>query len=193
MKKIKLKDIANIRTGYQVRSRLTPIDEGTNAVIQMRNISPETGRILENVEFCRVSPKIHSIEKYLLTDGDILLLTRGNNHPAALITEEYCNFVAAGQFMVLSLKNEECLPEYLCWYLNSPECKFYFAKEARGTSVKIIDKNTVGKVEILLPDLDTQKNIVRLAELAHHEEKLLDQLKEKRKRLIYGYCKSKIT
>lgn len=193
LKKTKLKDIAEIRTGFQVRSKLTPIDKGSHYVIQMRNICPDTGRILDDAEFCRVTPKVHSVNRYLLNAGDVIFLTRGNNHPATLITDEYNNFVAAGQFMVLTLESDECLPEYLCWFLNAPEAKSYFGREARGTSVKIIEKRTVEDLIIPLPDLQTQKNIAELGRLAIQEEQLLDALKEKRKQLIYAQCKLKIT
>lgn len=193
LKKIKINNIADIRTGYQVRSRLTPINEGTHYVIQMRNICQETGLILEDVDFCRVNPNPMHIERYLLKEGDVLFLTRGNNHPATFITEEYTDFVAAGQFMVITMKSDECLPEYLCWYLNSPEAEYYFAREARGTAVKIIAKSTVRNLPVPLPDTESQKNIVKLGKLSLKEEALMHALKEKRKQLIYAQCKSKLT
>ncbi len=191
--KTKLKDIASIRTGFQVRSKLTPIDEGSHHIIQMRNICTDTGCIFDDIEFCRVTPTISYLDRYLLKKGYVLFLTRGNNHLATLITEEYIDFVAAGQFMVLVLNSDECLPEYLSWFLNAPEAKSYFGREARGTSVKIIDKRTVEDLLIPLPDLETQRKIVKLSRLALKEEHLLDSLKEKRKQLIYGYCRGKIT
>ncbi|MBN1546327.1 MAG: restriction endonuclease subunit S [Syntrophaceae bacterium] len=194
MKKIKLEEIARIRTGFQVRSPLTSIDMGSHFVIQMRNISPESGVVLDDIDFCKVTPNAHGLHRYLLRAGEVILLTRGNNHPATLITEDYNDFVAAGQFMVLTLESGDvCLPEYLCWFLNAPEAKSYFGREARGSGVKIIDKNIVGSLIVPLPDLQTQGNIVKLGKLALKEEKLLDSLKEKRKQLIFGYCKQRIT
>ena len=193
MKKHKTIDITGIRTGFQVRSRLTPVDQGTHNIIQMRNVSLETGQIKAGTEFCRVSPKERNIDRYLLKTGEILFLTRGNKHPATLITEEYIDFVAAGQFMILTINTGSCLPEYLCWYLNSPESKRYFQREARGTAVQIIAKKTVENLLIPLPDLQTQRSIVELSRLALQEEQLLNLLKEKRKQLIYAYCKYKIT
>ena len=159
----------------------------------MRNVSLETGHILSNATFCRVSPKTRTLDKYLLRKSEVVFLTRGNKHPATFITEEYVGFVAAGQFMVLTLKTDHCLPEYLCWYLNSQESKQYFKREARGTAVQIICKRTVENLRIVLPDLKTQKSIVELSRLALKEEQLLDSFKEKRKQLIYGYCRKKIT
>ena len=188
MKKVKLASIASIRTGFQIRAKLTPVDKGTHNVVQMRNIRTDTGEIIEGVEFCRVTPKESRLDGYLLKKGDVLFLTRGNNHPATLITEKYVGFVAAGQFMVLSLNGGECLSEYLRWFLNSPESRSYFAREARGTAVKIVDKSTVGNLEISIPDLRRQKAIVALYDLSKREEKLLNSLMIKRKRLIHGYC-----
>ena len=193
LRKIKIIDIADIRTGFQVRSRLTSIDPGTHKIIQMRNISLETGQIKPDVEFCKVSPSMRSIDRYLLKSGEVLFLTRGNKHPATLITEEFVDFVAAGQFMILTINTESCLPEYLCWYLNSPDSKRYFQREARGTAVQIIPKTTLENLLIPLPDLQTQEHIVALGRLALKEEQLLESLKEKRKQLIYEYCKIAVT
>ena len=193
MKKIKTIDIAGIRTGFQVRSKLTSIDQGSHNIIQMRNISLKTGQIKPTAEFCKVSPRTRSVDRYLLKAGEILFLTRGNKHPATLVTKKYIDFVAAGQFMILTINTESCLPEYLCWYLNSPESKRYFQREARGTAVQIISKKTVENLFVPLPDLKTQRGIVGLDRLTMKEEDLLDSLKEKRKQLIYAQCKLKIT
>ena len=187
MEKLKLKDVAEARTGFQVRARLTPSDAGTHFIVLMRNISAKTGGFNKDAAFCRVSPG-RNVERHLLKAGDVLVLTRGNNHSATLITEEHRGYVAAGQFVVLRLKTDECLPEYLCWYLNSAPSQAHLAREARGTGVKIVDKKTLENMTISLPDVAIQKKIAALDVLAKREEELLGALSEKRRRLIYSYC-----
>lgn len=189
MKKIKLKDIASIKTGFQVRGKLTQIDDGTHKIIQMRNIYSHSGGIIEHNDFCKVVPSSKHLNKYLLKKGNVILLTRGNYNSATLISEKYTNFIASGQFMIFDIFNQECSPAYLEWYLNTTETQLYFNSEAKGTNIKIIDKKSVGDLFIKLPDLETQRNLVKINNLAKREEVLLDTLKEKRKKLIYGYSK----
>ncbi len=192
MKKIQLKNIAEIKIGFQIRGRETLVDSGTHKIIQMRNIDTSSGIIIEDTDFCKVSPSPKHLNKYLLKEGTVLLLTRGNHNSATLITKKYSDYVAAGQFIVLDNLNKKCFPAYLEWYLNTNKTKLYFSREATGGNVKAIDKKSAGNLYIELPSLETQKKIVIVNNLAKRENVLLDMLKEKRKEIVYGYSKQLI-
>jgi restriction endonuclease S subunit len=71
-------------------------------------------------------------------------------------------------------------PRYLAWFINQPATQCYFDKCARGTHLRMIPKNCLDDLEVLVPDLATQRLIVEIDSLAQRERALTLQLAEKK-------------
>jgi restriction endonuclease S subunit len=68
----------------------------------------------------------------------------------------------------------------LCWYLNHPKVIAAIKTAQAGTGTPLIHKPTLEKLEIIIPDLDTQKRIVELSSLQKREKEILEAIAEKR-------------
>jgi len=177
--KIKLKNIADITTGYQIRRRLGNSTSGTHKIIQMRNVCIDSGVLMstEN-EYDSVTP--NKPEKYKLKLDDIILTTRGNFNKASIIKKDKVDWIASGHFMILRVKEGlEILPEYLHLFLNLKVSSNYFAHEARGTGIKILSRKTIEELCIPVLPLINQKKIINFDKLCSKEIDLLELLIEK--------------
>ena len=131
MKKVlKLKDIVKLRSGMVV-SKTANNDEKllTEAFVRMIGTSDfdENDCLIGNIE-----PNVlykSAIEKNYLQFGEILFNSKGRRFFAYLFTNEYENIIASASFIVLTLKNNVVVPDFLVWFLNHPETlKFFDSK-----------------------------------------------------------------
>jgi restriction endonuclease S subunit len=185
MKK-KIAEIADIRLGYQFRKKIEPTDDGTNWVIQIRNF--DENRILKKNDLSRV--KIDgTAEKYLITKGDVLFLSRGQRNWATPIIDDLASTVAVSHFFVIRPKSQTVMPEYLAWYINQAPAQEYLHNVARrGTHMPLIPLSAFSGLTVALPDIATQRKIVELGRLMEKEKKLLTSLQEKRTQLVNAIC-----
>ncbi len=124
------------------------------------------------------SPKL---EKHFLNKGDVIILSKGHHgfvaHSYQAIKEPA---VASSIFMVLRDINPKVLPEYLAWYINLKATQKELINFSRGSALPAINKRILSDLKIQIPDLETQRKIVRLDSLKKAETKIinkLDQLK----------------
>lgn len=186
---MKIKEIVDIATGYQVRSRLSSGAEGSHKFIQMRNVSDDSGQLLINSCFNLVTPTEKQAAKFELIGGDILIQTKGRYNWATLITEDEKDFVASGQFSILRISSDiSCSSEYLCWVLNRLETQSHFKRMQCGTSIAILTNENIGNYSIELPTMAVQLKIVKFDRLAKNEQKLLKKLSDQRKLLTDAVC-----
>jgi len=79
--KTKLKDIVDIRTGYQFRGKVEPTTEASGIpFIQIKDVGPDFGLDPSDVYCVNVDIKTSRdkvIEKYGVETGDVLFLSRG--------------------------------------------------------------------------------------------------------------------
>ena len=181
MKK-KITEIADVQIGYQFRKKIEPADDGTNRVIQIRDFDENHTLNREGLSRVRIDK---STEQYLIHQGDVLFLSRGHRNWAAPIIDELQNTVAAGHFFVIKVRNEIILPEYLAWYINQSPAQEYLHNIARrGTHMPLVTLSAFKGLPVDVPDMAIQYKIVGLSRLMERENKLLDELQEKRLLLI---------
>jgi restriction endonuclease S subunit len=121
--------------------------------------------------------------------GDVLFLSRGQRNFAFAVMSDLENTIAPGYFFILRKKLDNILPEYLAWSINQAPAQRYLKNMARrGTHMPIIGKSEFGLMSVNIPDLTTQKTIVKLSELKKKEHFLLEQIQEKRSRLLQKVC-----
>jgi restriction endonuclease S subunit len=182
----KIKDIADIQLGYQFRKKIEPERDGTYQVIQIRDF--DENQNLNQEGLCRVTIDQLS-EKYLVHKNDILFLARGHRNFAVHVIDSIEGTIAASHFFILKIKTNNVIPEYLAWFINQTPAQEYLHNLARrGSHMPIIPKSVFEDLKVHIPDIETQKRIVKLNTLIDKERTLLYNLREKRALLIRSLC-----
>ena len=182
----KIKDIADIQLGYQFRKKIEPERDGTYQVIQIRDF--DENQNLNQEGLCRVTIDQLS-EKYLVNKNDVLFLARGHRNYAIPVMDSMERTIAASHFFILKIKSEKVIPEYLAWFINQAPAQGYLHNLARrGSHMPIIPKSVFEDLKVHIPDIETQRKIVKLNTLIDKERTLLYNLREKRALLIRSLC-----
>ncbi len=178
--KTTLFQIATIQTGVFAKTEL----EGEVVYLQAKHFD-EQGQLS-----AMLHPDLrhdHLIERHLLRPGDVLFAAKGTKNFAACYESEDVPAVASTSFFVMRIQDShrsKILPRYLTWWLNHPNALTYLKGEARGTSIVSISKSALEELEIYIPDMQTQKTILKISALRQHELQLKQQLEGLRERLI---------
>lgn len=186
MKK-RINEIADVQTGFQFRQKLEADPGGTHWVVQAKDIDADQGRRLDTADLWKVVPP-RNADKDLLQEGDVLYLAKGRRNYATPVESVQGASIAAAYFFVLRLHSEDIRPDYLAWYINQPPARSYLADFFRGTGIPFIRMDDFTALEVCIPPLSVQKQIVALHELSLRESSLLRQLETKRSQLIRGVC-----
>ncbi|MEI8390240.1 MAG: restriction endonuclease subunit S [bacterium] len=184
----KLQDVCQIQLGYQFRKRFEHDLSGNYSVIQMKDVEDYSLNISELLKV-----KIEKVKKeYLISKNTILFMPRGFNNDAILIKEDLEDTIATSQFYILKVADQSILPEYLTWYINQRPAQKYFVSNRAGTSILIINIGQLKELEVRIPDIKTQENIVKAYDLSRREKQIYQEITEKRHHLINEMLLSKI-
>jgi len=172
-----IKDIANIQTGLFAK----PSGKGEVVYLQARHFD-ENGQLLAALHPDLMADEI--AEKHLLKPGDVLFAAKGTKNFATVYNHHNEPAVASTSFFVFRLKDEDLLPEYLCWFLNSHATQTLLKGQAIGTSIVSISKAVLEALEIRVPNIKTQKAILEIANLRSKEKSLKLDIENLRDKLI---------
>jgi hypothetical protein len=165
-----LSDVCTIQIGYTARARFETAADGGVLTVQLRDF-PAKGGIQPGL-LTRAHLHEHP-DRYLVTNGDVLFRSRGDRNIAAALDERFTEpAVAVSPIMILRADPARVLAPYLAWAINQPDAQRHFEAAARGTSLRMVPKSSLGELDIDVPDLDTQHRIVAVAALAEQEEAL---------------------
>lgn len=173
-----LKNITNIQTGVFAK----PIKEGEIVYLQAKHFN-ENGQLISLLHPDLLAENISG--KHLLQPGDVLFAAKGTKNFAAWYESKNLPAVASTSFFVIRLKENiinNILPEFLAWYINQPVSQKFLKGNAMGTSIASISKAVLEELEISIPDLQTQKTILKITHLRNSEKKLqqkIEMLREK--------------
>ena len=171
---MKLKEVALISSG--INERRNP--QGTIYYIGASDfVGPN---LLNNHIKPSVMPS-PKLEKHFLHKNDVVVLGKGHNgFVAHTIVDNSKLMVASSVFMVLRNIHTSILPKYIAWYINLESTQKELRGYSRGTALPAINRTILGDLDIKVPSLIIQKQIVKVDELKKQESKLttqLDQLK----------------
>ena len=172
----KLNNIATIQTGVFAKVLPNP-----NALYLQQSDFDGNGELRNTTQ----PTIIVANQKHLLTAGDLLLASKGNNNMCVIVPEIGQKCVASPSFLVIRLHDKSAiLPEFVAWYLNLPAIQNTLAAQARGTSIMSISKATLGELEIPIPSIDKQKKYIELSKLQQREQEFYKAIAERRKQLL---------
>jgi len=124
-------------------------------------------------------------EHHLAQRGDLVFRSRGSLTTAAVLLEDPGKAVVAAPLLRIRVtKPDKVFPEYLNWYISQRDAQIFLTSRAKGTVQKMISKQAIEELEVALPSLEKQKNIVELATLSAREQTLLHTLADKREQYI---------
>jgi restriction endonuclease S subunit len=137
---------------------------------------------------CQLEPDLYideKMQKHLLQDGDILFMAKGSKNVAVIYRNLAGSAVASSSFIVVRLNSNfktQVLPEYLAWFINHPRSQEFLKSHSKGSGIPSIALSGFAELEVSIPDLETQKNILAIHQLRIKEKTLsaeIDRLKEK--------------
>lgn len=132
------------------------------------------------------------LERNYLEKGMILFNAKGRSFFAGLFSGEYENSIAGTTFLVLTVNTEMVLPEYLAWFLNHPQTLRQFEHKKSTRRMPSINIKELSQIEVIIPSLEMQRNIVQLKELSKKKIDLHQELITLEKEYIQAITYKKI-
>ena len=188
MKK-KLKDIAEIRTGYQFRGKVSASDDSNVSVIQIKDVDEHLFVHTSDL----VPVKIDNPEPYLVSQGDVLFLSRGHRQYATIVTESVQDTIATGYFFIVRPNTHVIRPSFLAWTINQPDFQECMRPYVRGSHIPLVSKVDFQDITIRVPHLAVQDRIMTFQALFEHEKQLSTAIQEKRQQLVQAVSQKLIT
>lgn len=179
---MKLKEIADISTGFSFRSKIKHNPEGDTKVIQMSDVDKYRGIITEKLQW--ISNFDPRSERYFLDEGDVIMVSKGYNINAFVVPPGLGKVVTVNSFLVMKPKSTHVLPEYLAWLLNSKRTQHFFKAMAAGTNVPNLSIQALETLDVHLPPLKEQHNIAELDILKRREVYLHHEIATKKELLV---------
>jgi type I restriction modification DNA specificity protein len=173
-----LKAISSIHLGYHFRGRILSEPTGAYRVVQIRDLS--VGETYGFESLMKIERPQGLKNEQLLLKGDVLVVGRGDRRLAVALDFMPPSPTIAGSQFYIVRPNENIDSEYLAWYINQKYAQRYLEERSVGSNVKIISKEAISALQIVLPDLATQKKIARLHSLNVRQKILFQQIAEKR-------------
>ncbi|MFB4411045.1 restriction endonuclease subunit S [Pantoea sp. ANP04] len=155
---VTLESVADIRLGMPFKSAIQEAGEqGSCYLIQTKDIGLDG--ILDLGALTSVIPEGNP-EKHYLFPNDILLRLRGPVFSAGIIEGSLGKpIITSNQLAVIRCNENQVLPHYLHWYINSKSGSKYIRSLSEGTSISKINSKTVSKITVKIPSLRVQEKI----------------------------------
>lgn len=160
MKKIQLKEIADIQTG-PFGSQLHKEDyaEAGTPIVTVEHLG---NKVFSEQNLPKVSSKDKErLKKYVLQKGDIVFSRVGSVDRCSYVDQEHSGWMFSGRCLRVR-PFDEVDPEYLYYYFGLEETKQFIRNIAVGATMPSINTKLMGEVMVALPNLETQKKIAEL-------------------------------
>ncbi len=126
-------------------------------------------------------------EKYLLQSNDVIFTGKGQRLFAWAYKEEYGKVTPSSLFYIIKINDpDKIIGEYLANILNSEKVNQKLKSLSGGTSIPSIQKKELEQLELSIPSIEKQKQIIRLSKVLNKDIELATMLLEKKKALKTG-------
>lgn len=176
----RLSEIAVIHVGNTFRTGLEPHLEGDALVVQMKDVSDQEcvdPAGLSKIAFGPIR------DTHQLLPGDLVFRSRGNKVATALIPALPMPALVAAPLFRIRPTSETVDPRYLNWFINSLG-QSHLGSRSEGSDLKMISIQSVKDLEVLVPSLARQAEIVELAMLVREEARIMESIVQKRSKLV---------
>lgn len=172
--KRELNTIVEVIAGYTFRTALKNKEKSSLFVLQAKNISDNScvdEDALEEIDF---EP---FWSKAIVKKGDIVISAKGSFR-AGVIAVGSKNIIATSSVYILRPKNDTILPEYLAIFLNTSLGQKQIIQKATGAMISTILRKDLEHIYINIPDIETQKKIIRLYFIHKKLQKVLEKKRD---------------
>jgi hypothetical protein len=187
--KQRIRDIAEVRTGYQFRGKVEAAEDANVAVIQIKDIDDRLNLRVYDL----LAVRVDNPDPYLVSQGDVLFLSRGYRLYAAVVSDALTNTIATGYFFILHPDEKRVRPEFLAWSINQPDFQDALRPFTRGSHMPLVSKADFQDLTIVLPSMAVQDRILTLNRLVDRERELMAALQQKRGELIQAVSRGLLT
>lgn len=188
----KLNDVANIVGGQTFRGKAEGNSTSNIHLVQIKNITEGILSEIKKLSYANIDP--HKL-KVRLQKGDLLLPLRGDRQAALLFNvdcSEKSITTTTNQVAVLRPNQELVLPIYLLWYLNTQYFKETLSRLKTGTTISHLSIKRLSEIDIDLPSLEVQAQVVDIYRNWNDQKDTLVQLIDNGEKLIESICFEKI-
>tara|TARA_R110001606_G_scaffold78130_1_gene180449 strand:- start:14048 stop:14644 length:597 start_codon:yes stop_codon:yes gene_type:complete len=129
------------------------------------------------------------IQRFLLQEGDVVLLAKGNSIKAGYVTKAIAKLsvITSANFILLRPNSNELLGEVLVAYFNSAVGQSQLNATSTGSIIKNISLSNIKKIEIELPTLNKQHEIAELFHASNQAYQSTINLAEQQKKVATAY------
>ncbi len=171
--KYRLCSIADIQIGYTFRSKLINQNDSNICVVQMKDLSD--GNIIDTGSLIKTHLD-KTDERHLIKRNDLVFRSRGQNNTAAIMESGIQNAVLAAPLFKIRINKAEILPEYLLWLINNYASQIWLASRREGSHGGMISKKTLEELEVFIPSVEKQREILQIDKLQKKEEQITGRL-----------------
>jgi len=114
----------------------------------------------------------------------VIFRSRGDRNTAVALDESFEEpALAVLPLMILRPNLDAVTPQFLAWAINQPMAQRHFDSTAYGTKMQMVPRSALEQLQIDVPNLATQHQILAIDDLAEQERSLAILASEKRRRL----------
>ena len=178
-------EIGVLSSGYHFRGGVDRVAGDRYAVIQTKDVDDSLH--FDPEKLVRVDVELDA-DRYLVRKGDVLFLSRGVRPWALAVSHPIHDTIVPSSFYILRADSSRVRPDYVAWFLNHPRTQAVLGEIARGSNIPFVSLGEFEKVEIPIPDLKVQQQIITLAHLSEREQELIRALAMRREQLVEKVC-----
>lgn len=163
---MKLENILSIKVGV---AQFESTDEGLNDLVQAgmvngANLSELGDLDLVGAELKHVYVSAEKLRDNALKAGDIVLMSRGSNMRAAIVSQQDAQqaLIASPNCLVLTADLNCVLPEVIVAFFNSEFGQKTLDSLSTGAAIKNVPARKIKDIDLTVPDLATQSKITQI-------------------------------
>jgi type I restriction enzyme S subunit len=167
--------------------------EGTYTLNNLRGVSIEKKFIATKADMAGVS-----LSPYIVVKPDYFVfvpVTSRNGEKITLaINDSDDTYIVSSAYTVFRVKDKQkLLPEYLFMYFNRPEFDRYARFNSWGSAREVFTMDDMNDVEIPIPDISVQREIVNIHKCYIERQRIAEALKEQLKNICPVLIRGSLT
>jgi hypothetical protein len=178
-----LSALGELRSGYSSRTSLdTTPDQATHKALPTRALTGKSG---QPINWSQLDPIqfTGNEERYLVRDGDVLIPSRGLQLRAVYVEKPPERVLVLNNWVIFS-PSSLVLGRYLVWWFNHSQTQQEINQLVRGSRQIFLPMSALRQLEVPVPSLEVQTQIVELDYLRQQERELIEQREHRRDELI---------
>lgn len=181
--RVKLGDIATIRTGLVVGRKKAQLDSAHRVAYKQVSLRCFGSSVkLDQTYIDKFVSKEEVAPKYFTSEGDLLVRLRSPNS-AVYIEKEDEGLLINSLLSVIRIDKRKIDAKYVAYYINSNTGQRILKLDFQSTAIPMLKTKDLENLEIILPPIEEQRRLVSLLELAQKEQELLLSLAQETQQL----------